>query len=175
MQRDGVNELVKGQDIRANMMLVINGKVEFVHYAAKTPEGDTVELLLSGNRTYYVQLEDDVAMPPPAAKAEAITAELAGQSLDQLNYTYETCSPAIWTQVEAAIQVALIKEIRTYCLRHYEDKTQPGLDFLVECWSDADIVEIIGTKCRTLRGAMIKVRKVCSALHSRRLDQEGNF
>jgi len=49
----------------------------------------------------------------------------------------------------------LLAEIRTYAGKNYN---KGGWDVLVECWSDAEILEEIG-KANTLRGAIWKLNK----------------
>lgn len=58
-------------------------------------------------------------------------------------------------------QQTLIKGVRDYALSHYTR----GWDVIIECYSDADIMEHIGN-VRTVSGAIRKLSPMISAYHS---------
>lgn len=57
-----------------------------------------------------------------------------------------------------------IKAVRDFAVANYG---QDGWDFVVECWSDADIAEAIG-KARTAKAAIAKVKAAIAPLAERR-------
>jgi len=61
---------------------------------------------------------------------------------------------------KAAATQELIYAVRGYAIAHYQTATpsRDGWDYVVECYSVADIAEII-KGCRTAAGAIAKVRK----------------
>jgi hypothetical protein len=58
---------------------------------------------------------------------------------------------AVWKSVATQ---ELIEAVKAYALAHYE---KDGWDYVVECYSDADLAEII-KGCRTASGAIKRVR-----------------
>jgi len=58
----------------------------------------------------------------------------------------------------------LVSAVREFAINNYE---KDGWDYLVECWSDADISEEIG-KAKTVRGAISKCRQTVKLLDERR-------
>ena len=65
---------------------------------------------------------------------------------------------------------ALIAAVRAYARRNYE---RDGWDVLVECYSDDDILEIIG-KARTFEGAIAKLRRELKGYADYRADIAGS-
>lgn len=65
-------------------------------------------------------------------------------------------------------RTALVAKVREHAERHYN---RNGWDFLVECWSDADILEQIG-KASTLHAAISACRNTCMALDDRRRESK---
>jgi hypothetical protein len=59
-----------------------------------------------------------------------------------------------------------IDQIRQHATVHY---TEDGWDFLVECWDDAYIYEVI-SDCDTYEEAVILVSEILSTLNDVRLD-----
>jgi hypothetical protein len=59
---------------------------------------------------------------------------------------------------------ALVSAVRAYAVQNYE---KDGWDFLVECWSDQDILDAAGA-ATTPEGAIAKVRKTVKLLAERR-------
>ena len=60
----------------------------------------------------------------------------------------------------------LVEFIKTYALRHYEDG---GWDVIVECYSDADIAEVIG-KATTQAGALTAFSHIIDVFSDRQAD-----
>jgi hypothetical protein len=58
----------------------------------------------------------------------------------------------------------LIRAVRDHAVAHYNDG---GWDFLVECWSDADIRDAIGS-ARTVAGAIRNAKRAVGGLDERR-------
>jgi len=48
----------------------------------------------------------------------------------------------------------LVEAVKRYALDHYN---QGGWDYIVECYSDTELAEIIGPRVRTANGAIKKV------------------
>jgi hypothetical protein len=60
----------------------------------------------------------------------------------------------------------MVEAVKTYALSHYE---KDGWDFCVECWSDTEILEMIGNgRCTSNMEAIKEVRKTCRALNEQR-------
>lgn len=55
------------------------------------------------------------------------------------------------------LQDALVAAVRANAMKYYEK----GWDVVVECWSDAEIIEVIG-RSTTARGAILKMYAVVS-------------
>jgi len=66
----------------------------------------------------------------------------------------------------------LLKAVRAYALDHYEQ----GWDVLIECHSDAEIIEAIG-KAKTVKGAIANVSRNLGikVFASHRRDIEGEI
>jgi len=63
----------------------------------------------------------------------------------------------------------LVKAVKQHAVDNYESD---GWDYLVECYSDAEVAELIG-KCRTVAGAIKKVGKVMKIKGDYREDIQG--
>ena len=63
---------------------------------------------------------------------------------------------------------SMVQSVRGFALDHYN---RDGWDYLVECWSDADIEEAIGN-ARTIAGAIAACRKTVRLLNERRTEVE---
>lgn len=66
---------------------------------------------------------------------------------------------------------ALVAAVRAHAHKNYG---KSGWDYVVECWEDADIAQVIGNS-KTEQGAIRAVHAVVRAQHSRRLDVEGEI
>ena len=62
----------------------------------------------------------------------------------------------------------IIKQLRAYALEHYEEG---GWDYLVECYEDKDILEMI-EGCSTFEEALPKVAKIMRIKDDYRKDIE---
>ena len=60
----------------------------------------------------------------------------------------------------------LIEQVKAYAREHYEDG---GWDVIVECWSDEDIAEQIGS-ARTLNGAIKRFKDIVAIYSDRQAD-----
>jgi hypothetical protein len=60
----------------------------------------------------------------------------------------------------------LVAAVKEHAVKFYQ---QNGWDFIVECWSDSDIVEAI-EGCRSKRAAIAKVRSTAKLLAERRTE-----
>jgi hypothetical protein len=58
----------------------------------------------------------------------------------------------------------LIAAVREYAIANYE---KDGWDYLVECWEDSDIQEVIGT-AKTERSAIAACRRTLRLMDERR-------
>lgn len=61
---------------------------------------------------------------------------------------------------------ALVQAVKRHAIDHYE---QGGWDIVVECWSDARIA-IVCAGCKTVKGAIAKVKKANAPVASHRAD-----
>jgi hypothetical protein len=60
----------------------------------------------------------------------------------------------------------ILKAVKCHALQHYDHE---GWDYIVETYTDAELAELIGN-CRTVKGAIAKVRRVTRLLDERRRD-----
>lgn len=58
----------------------------------------------------------------------------------------------------------LVKGVKAYAYAHYEEN---GWDFLVECWEDKDIAELIAG-CKSVDEAVEKCRRVVRHMDEQR-------
>ena len=65
-----------------------------------------------------------------------------------------------------ATQEEMIAGVREHAYWNY---SKDGWDYVVECWSDNEIAEEI-VNCRTVKGAIRKMRAVINPLHEYRKD-----
>ena len=59
---------------------------------------------------------------------------------------------------------ALIAKIRTHALQNYE---KDGWDYLIECWSDAEILEKV-KDCRSYHGCIRKLQDTLKSMNEYR-------
>ena len=65
---------------------------------------------------------------------------------------------------DAAVPAEIVAAVRAHALENYETE---GWDFVVECWTDADIAERIG-EARTVEAAIAAVGRIAGLLDERR-------
>ena len=63
----------------------------------------------------------------------------------------------------------MVKAVRKHALAHYEED---GWDYIVECWSDDEIIEVI-RQCHTEAGAIQKMKEEIAPLAAYRADIQG--
>jgi hypothetical protein len=65
----------------------------------------------------------------------------------------------------------IIKQLKAYALEHYEEG---GWDYLVECYEDKDILEMI-EGCTTYEEALAKVKRIMKIKDDVRKDVEAEI
>jgi hypothetical protein len=69
-------------------------------------------------------------------------------------------------------ELSWVRQLREYARSHYD---QEGWDYLVECWSDEDILEKIPEGCTTYQQLFGEIQEILRRMDSRRKDVEGEI